>query len=74
MSSACVSRIRRNGLLRSVTAPASGATHSAENRSLSAMAPTHAGEWVSSHASQPTPVFCIQVPTDEKPWPVLNTT
>lgn len=70
---AWVSRISRYGLLRSATAPASGATQRAAIRSLSAIAPTHAGEWVRSQASQPTAVFCAQAPMKPAHWAMAKT-
>ena len=38
-------------------------------RSAKAITPSQPGEWVSSHASQPTAVRYIQRPTDASVWP-----
>ena len=53
-------RMSLSGLTLSVHAPAMGARKSIGIRSAAAMMPSHAGDSVSSHASQPAPTRIIQ--------------
>ena len=55
---------------RSATAPAKGPSRIEGRNSAVAISPRKNADSVSSQASAPTPVRCIQVPTSETALPV----
>ena len=57
--------ITRSRSTRSASAPPNGPIRTPGNRSANATSPRTAPEWLSSQASQPTPIRCIQVPISE---------
>jgi hypothetical protein len=57
--------ITRSRSVRSASAPPNGPIRTPGNRSANATRPSTAPEWLSSQASQPTPIRCIQVPISE---------
>jgi hypothetical protein len=61
--------ITRSRSARSASAPPNGPISTPGNRSANATSPSTAPEWLSSQASQPTPIRCIQVPISEMPLP-----
>ena len=58
------------GPMRSTATPAKAVTTTVGNRSAKATMPSQALEPVSSHATQPMPMRCIQVPMSEAILPV----
>jgi hypothetical protein len=67
-----VRTIGRIGSIRSISAPARGLSTTAGNRSAKAMMPSQAGEWVSSHVSQPTARRCIHRVISDGTMPAAN--
>ena len=63
--------ITRSRSARSASAPPNGPISTPGNRSAKATRPTTAPEWLSSQASQPTPMRCIQVPISETLLPAM---
>ena len=67
----CAMRIRRSRSKRSASAPPNGPITIVGNRSANATRPRIAPEWLSSQASQPTAIRCIQVPISETLLPAM---
>ena len=65
MISSCATLITRRRSTRSASAPPKGPITTVGNRSAKATRPRTAPDWLSSQASQPTPIRCIQVPISE---------
>ena len=69
MTRVCAMRIRRSRSKRSASAPPNGPIAIVGNKSANATRPRMAPEWLSSQASQPAPIRCIQVPIRETVLP-----
>ena len=67
----CAQTMTMMRLYRSAKAPPKGPNRNTGAKSAIAMIPSHAGEWVNSHVSQPTAIRCIQVPINDRPLPKI---
>ena len=61
----CATLITCRRSTRSASAPPNGPISTPGKRSAKATRPSTAPEWLSSQASQPTPMRCIQVPISD---------